>query len=107
MKFETTGKCFCKNDIRKNGVNVFIGPRRESDVRQKIISVSHQGDKGANRNYCCHFSVTFETTGKFSIVIVRLILGKVGVDGFTRHRWEREIRYECDLEAALRGLGCK
>ena len=26
--------------------------------------------------------VTFETTGKFLIALVRLILGKLGVDGF-------------------------
>ena len=73
----------------------------------KIISISHQGYKGGNRDYCSHFSVTFETTGKFLIVFVRLILGKVGVDGFTGPRWESNIRYKCDLKVVLKGLGCK
>ena len=30
--------------------------------------------------------MTFETTGKFLIVFVRLIFGKAGVDGFTGTR---------------------
>ena len=74
---------------------------------KKMISISHQGCKGENRNCCSHFSVTFETTSKFLIVFVRLILGKVGVDGFTEPRRESEIRYEFDLKVVLRGLGCK
>ena len=53
------------------------------------------------------FSVTFETKGKFLIVFVRLILGKVEVDGFTGLRWESNIRHECDLKVVLKGLGCK
>ena len=51
--------------------------------------------------------MTFETTGKFLIVFVRLILGKVGVDGFTGPRRESDIRYEFDLKVVLKGLGCK
>ena len=50
---------------------------------KKMISISHQGYKGGNRDYCNHFSVTFERTGKFLIVFVRLILGKVRVGGIT------------------------
>ena len=38
---------------------------------------------GDNRDYYSHILVTFETTGKFVIVFVRLILGKKGVDAFT------------------------
>ena len=38
---------------------------------------------GGNRDYYRHILVTFDTTGKFVIVFVRLILGKVGVDVFT------------------------
>ena len=72
-----------------------------------MISFSHQGYKGANRDYCSHFSVTFETTGKFLIVFVRLILGTVGVDGFTEPRRESVIRYEFDLKVVLRSLGWK
>ena len=49
--------------------------------------------------------MTFETTGKFLIVFVRLILGTVGLDGFTEPRGESVIRYEFDLKVVLRGLG--
>ena len=59
---------------------------------KKNISISHQGYKGGSRVYCTHFSVTFETTGKFLIVFVRLILGKVGVDVFTGPRRESDVR---------------
>ena len=52
---------------------------------KKKISISHQGYKGGNRDYCSHFSVTFETTGKFLILFVRSILGKVGVDRLPGH----------------------
>ena len=60
-----------------------------------------------NRDYYNHFLVTFETTGKFVIVLVRLILGKLEVDGFTVPRRENDIRYECNLKIVLKGLGCK
>ena len=47
---------------------------------------------GGNRDYYNHILVTFETTGKFVIVFVRLILGKVGVDVFTGPRQEIDVR---------------
>ena len=62
---------------------------------------------GGDRDYYRHISVTFETTGKFVIVFVRLILGEVGVSGFTGPRRESDIRYEFDLKVVLKGLGCK
>ena len=62
---------------------------------------------GGNRDYYSHFLVTFKTTGKFVIVLVRLILGKLGADGFTGSRRESDIRYECNLKIVLIGLGCK
>ena len=74
--------------------------------KQKI-SISLQGYKGGNRDYCRHFSVTIETTGKFVIVFVRFILGKVWVDGFTGPSRESYIRYECDLTVVLKGFGFK
>ena len=52
---------------------------------KKMISIFHQGYKGGNRDHYSHFSVRFETTSKFLIVSVRLILGKVGVDVSTGH----------------------
>ena len=72
-----------------------------------MISVSHQGYKGENRDYFSHFSVTFETTVKFLIVFVRLILGKMRVDRFTGARWESDIRYDFDLKVVLKILGFK
>ena len=56
---------------------------------------------GGNRDYYSHFLVTFETTGKFVIVLVRLILGKLLVDEFTGPRRESDVRLEnnfCPLE---------
>ena len=72
-----------------------------------MISISHQGYKGGNRDYCSHLSLTFEKTGKFLIVFVRLILGKVRVDGITGLWEESGIRDEFDLKVVLKGLGCK
>ena len=66
---------------------------------KKMISIPYEGYKGRNRDYCSHFLVTFETTGKFLIVFVRLILGKVRVDGYTGLRWESDIRYEFELKS--------
>ena len=74
---------------------------------EKMISISHQGYKGGNRDYCSHFFVTFETRGKFLIVFLRMILGKVGVDGFIGPRRESDIIYEYDLKVVLKGLGYK
>ena len=51
--------------------------------------------------------MTFETIGIFLIIFVRLLLGKMGVDGFTAPRRESDIRYECDLKGVLKGLWCK
>ena len=72
-----------------------------------MISISHKGYKGGNRDYCSHFSVTFKTTGKFLIVFVRLILGKKGVDGFTETPRESDIGYEFGLNILLKSLGCQ
>ena len=47
---------------------------------------------GGNRDYYSHFLVTFETTGKFVIVLVRLILEKLGVDRFTGPPRESDVR---------------
>ena len=74
---------------------------------KKMISISHQGYKGGNRDYCSHFSVTFETRGRFLIVFLRLILGKMGIDGFTGPQLENDIICECDLKVVLKSLGCK
>ena len=72
-----------------------------------MISISNQGYNGGNRDYCSHFLLTFETTVKFLIVFVKLILGKVRVDRFTGPRWESDIRYDFDLKVVLKILGFK
>ena len=49
----------------------------------------------------------FETTTKFVIVFVKLILGKEALDGFIGSRQKTEIRYELgfnpNLDGPLRG----
>ena len=72
-----------------------------------MVFTSHQRYKGGNRDYCSHFSLIFETASKFLIFFVRLILAKVGVDGFTGPRREIDIRYELDLKIILTGLEYK
>ena len=47
---------------------------------KKKISIPYEAYKGDNRDYWSHVIVTFEKTGKFLIVFVRLILRKVGLD---------------------------
>ena len=80
---------------------------RKATSDKKIIFIPHEGFKGGNRDQCNHFSVTLQTTGKFLIVFVRLILGKIGVDGFTRPYQESDIRYEFELKVSLKGTGFK
>ena len=53
---------------------------------------------GGDRDYYRHILVTFETTGKFVIVFVRLILRKVGVDVFTG---ESDVRYKFHFKPIL------
>ena len=72
-----------------------------------MICKSSQRYKGKNRDYCSHFSVIFETTRKFLIVFVRLILGQSEVYGVTGQRREIDIRYEFDFKVVLKGLGCE
>ena len=60
-----------------------------------------------NRDYCGHYSLTFETKGKFLIDFVKLILGKVRVEAVTGLRRDIDIRYEFDLKVILKSLGCK
>ena len=72
-----------------------------------MIFISHQRDKGGNRDYYNHFSVNFETTGKFLIVFVRLVLGKAGVDGVTEPWREIDVRYELNFVVILKDVGYK
>ena len=60
-----------------------------------------------NRDYLSHFSLIFETTRKLPIVFLRLVFGKVGVDGVNGPRQEMDVRYESDLKMVLKGLRYK
>ena len=77
---------------RKFEFTDLTGHGRKVTSDKNMISVSHQGYKSENRDYFSHFSVTFETTVKFLIVFVRLILGNVGVDVFTGSRRKSDVR---------------
>ena len=43
---------------------------------KKIFCKSYQRDKGENSDYCSPFSVICETTSRFLIVFVKLVLRK-------------------------------
>ena len=81
------------------------GHDRKVTSDKKIIFIPCEVYNSGNRDYCSHFSVALETTGKFLIVFVRLILGKVGLGRFAGPRRESGIRYEFDLKVVLKGLG--
>ena len=51
--------------------------------------------------------MNFQATRKFDIACVRLILGKVGVDGFTGPQHKSDVIYEFDFKVLLKGLKCK
>ena len=74
---------------------------------KKMIFISHQRNKGCNRDYCRRFSVTFKATSKFPVAFLRLIFEKVGVDGVTGPLRKTDIRYESDLKVISKGLVCK
>ena len=59
---------------------------------KKMVSISHQRNKGGNRDYWSHFSLIFETTSKFPIVFLRLVFGKVRVDRVTGPWQENDVR---------------
>ena len=87
------------------GLTDFLGHDWKVTSDKKTVFIPYDSCNGGNRDYCSHFLVKFETTGKSLIVFVRLILVKVGVDEFTGLRWESDIRYEFDLKKVLKGLG--
>ena len=48
--------------------------------------------------------VIFQAASKFTIAFVRLILGKIEFDGFTRPQHETYVRYEFDFKVILKRL---
>ena len=74
-------------------VDGFTGPWRESDIRKKIWFVTHIKAITVKIEIIVnHFSLIFETTSKFLIAFVRLILGRKGVDRCTRPQQKIYVR---------------
>ena len=84
-----------------------LGHYLKVESGKKMICNSYRRYNGENRDFYNYFLVISEITIKVLIVLVRLILEGVGIDGFTGPRREIDIRYEFDLELFLKGLGCK
>ena len=87
---------------RKLGLTDLPGHDGKLISHKKIISISHQGYKDGNRDYCSHFSVTFETRGKFLIFFFKNDIGKSGgwriyraTTGKWHHIW---IRFEGSIK---------
>ena len=53
------------------------------------------------------FSVILQTTGKFVFFFLRMILGKVGINGFSASLRKIDVRYEFGFKVILKGLSCK
>ena len=87
----------------------FTGQRQKSDARYEFdLKLVLKSLRFKQRYLLQPFLLhTFETTGRNLIVFVRLIFGKVGVDGYTGTRRESDFRYECDLKIELKRLGSK
>ena len=88
---------------QKLGLTHLRSHNRKVMSDKKMISTSCQSCKGGN--CCCQFWLNFEITSKFVILFVRLILRKLGFDGFTGPRRKIEGRYEFGLIVILKGLG--
>ena len=59
-----------------------------------MIYNSYQRYKGGNIDHCNHFFLHFKAASKFLILLVRLILGKVWVDGFIGSRQKIDVIYK-------------
>ena len=59
---------------------------------KKTVFIPLEGSMSGNRDYYSHILVTFERTGKFVIVFLKLGLGKVGVEVFSGPRRGSDVR---------------
>ena len=80
--------------LPKVRVDRFTRPRREIDIRYEFDFELHWKNLGGKWKLLQSFSAIFPMTSKFAIFFVRLILGKVEVDGFTEPRRKIDIRHE-------------
>ena len=84
---------FCQIDIAESwGLTDLPGHDGKITSNKTMIPISHQRYKGGNRDYCSHFSVTFEMTGKFLIVFCKIDIGKSGgwsIYWATTGKWRR------------------
>ena len=71
-----------------------------------MACVSRKSYVDGNRDYCSLFWVIFETTSKFPITFLRLVLRKVEVDRVTGPSGEIDARRKSDLKVILKDLGC-
>ena len=79
---------------QKGWLTDFPGNGRKLTSDMILILNSYESSLAASRNYCSHFWLIFQAKTNFAIAFVRLILGKVGVDRFTRKQRETEVRYQ-------------
>ena len=70
---------------------MFLGHDKKLISDKKMIFIFNQRNKEGSKNYSSHFSASFETTIKFPIVFLRLVFGKVRVDGHTGTRREIDV----------------
>ena len=74
---------------------------------QKVILICDCRDNSGKKRLLQPFSVTFETTGKFSTVFRRLTLRKKGFDRVNGRRREIDIKYEFDFNIIFKDLAYK
>ena len=79
---------------QKGWLTDFSGNNRKLTSDMILILNSYESSLAASRNYYIHFWLIFQAKRNFAIAFVRLILGKVGVDRFTRKQRETEVRYQ-------------
>ena len=109
MNLQATIKFFVVSIIQilpKVGVNVFPGHDGRVTPDKKIFANHVKGLEVEIETFSVirAFFNNFEITSKFPVVFVKLMIDKVGVDGFIGPRQETDIRYEFSLKVTLKGL---
>ena len=93
--------------LRKVGIEGFTRPGQQIDVRYEFgFNILLKG-LGCKQRLFQPLLTEFPTKIKFIVALGKLILLKVGVDGFTKPRLESDIRYEFHFKAILKVLQCR